>query len=182
MITTLIASIAIAQGGGAPMVGFTKADCVLTKIKGTPRIAFMNPTATGETDLHEYVEMVAETDEVGEYPRWVKLRGMKASPNARTVVVTITQSVETATTFKGPYDVFRVQARYPSLFVDVKESGWAVHISEDKVYKFPLPAGATTAKFKCDTPWIDARISGVPDIRGEATSRSYVKKCEVTTP
>ncbi len=167
---------------GAPVVGFLKADCVLTKLRGTPRIAFLNSAGSTETELYEYAYLYSEQNEAGEYPRWVKLRGIKASPNARTVNVVITQSVETATTFSSSNDMFRVQSRYPSLYVDVKSTGWGVHISEDKTYTFALPAMATTAKAKCDTPWLSTLISGSTNARGEATLTSRIKSYEVTTP
>lgn len=181
MLTTLLALTAM-QGGGAPAYGFIKADCILKKILGTPSIEFQTPALVGETELYETVYLKTDSNEEGECPRWVKVRGVKTSTLNRTVKVYIEQSVETATTLQGQYDVYRVQARYPSLFVDVKTSGWGVHVSEVKEYTFPLPAGASTAKFKCDTSWLKGALGGHPDSSANATLRSWVKKVELLTP
>jgi len=181
MLTTLLAFTAI-QGGGAPGYGFIKADCVLKKIYKYPSLDFSTPAGVGETELYEVAELKCDSVEEGEYPRWVKVRGVKASSVDRTVKVYIEQSVETASTLQGQYDVFRVQSRYPSLYVDVKTSGWGVHVTEVKEYTFPLPAGATTAKAKCDTPWLKTALGGHPDSSANATLRSWVKKVELLTP
>ena len=182
MLTTLIASLALAQGGGAPAYGFIKADCVLKKIYKNPSLDFSTPAGVGETELYETAELKCRSNEEGEYPRWVKVRGVKTSTMARTVKVYIEQSVETAATLQGPYDVYRVQAQYPSLFVDVKTSGWVNHVTEVKEYTFPLPAGASTAKFLCKTAYLKGALGGHPDSSANATHRSWVKKVELYTP
>lgn len=179
MLTTLLA---LATIQGAPLVGFTKADCVLNKIRNTPSLLFTDPVVTGETDLYRYAELKTHNTATGEFPRWVKIRGIKASSSDRTVTVVITQSLETACTMAGQYDTFRVQTEFPRFYVDVTASGWVEHVTENKTYSFALPAGATTAKLKCDTPWLYTLKSGSVDMNATATLRSYVKSYEVTTP
>lgn len=178
MMLALVATLVMHQGGGAPMVGFSKSECALKKIRGAPSLTLSNPTAVGETELYKSASLTVGREAEGEYPRVVKIKGIKASSVERTVTVVIAMQLDAATTLRSP-TIYRLQSSYPSHFSDIKESGYHLLVMENKEFSFKLPAGATTAKLQCDKPWLKGAIGGNADDSARAESLSMIKSWSI---
>ena len=176
MLTTLIASIALAQGAG--IVGWYKDLCELqvgSPFRGESKLAFDSYTTT-ETEVYKGMTLTCRDTAVGGVPRVIKAKGFKKAGYPRLITIKIRETLYYLGTMRlSDYNWFTVSGRNPTQepFVTTRDSMGRYAVDREFESQLALEQGATEAYGIMDICRLDTYISNGL-ITGFAKSKSEI--------